>query len=75
VVAGKTVWLAGLALGLIAAGAPAGNAHGQVGDSTPIELEPIVVTVAGAAAPVRALPYAVSVGGDSLATRREPTFA
>lgn len=37
----------------------------------PVELEPIVVTVAGAAVPVRALPYAVSVGGDSLVTRAQ----
>ncbi|MEE8062643.1 MAG: hypothetical protein V3T16_12490, partial [Gemmatimonadales bacterium] len=64
-----------LALGLIAAGATARDAHGQARDSTPVELEPIVVMVAGAPSLMRALPYAVSVGGDSSVTRAQPRLA
>ncbi len=71
-VVGKTTWLAGLALGLIAA---ATDAYGQVRDSTPVELEPIVVTIAGTPSLILALPYAVSVGGDSSVTRAQPRLA
>jgi len=74
VVVGKTAWLAGLALALIAA-ATARDAHGQVRDSTPVELEPIIVTIAGAPSLILALPYAVSVGGDSSVTRAQPRLA
>ena len=72
---GKTVYSAGLTMGLIAAGALARNAHGQVRDSIPVELEPIVVTIAGAPSLILALPYAVSVGGDSSVTRAQPRLA
>jgi iron complex outermembrane receptor protein len=71
----KTAYLAGLALGLIAVGAPAREALGQARDTTPVELEPIVVTVAGAPSFILGLPYAVSIGGDSSVTRAQPRLA
>lgn len=72
---GRRAYLASLVLGVVAAGAPARSAHGQIRDSTPVELDPIVVTVAGASSLMLALPYAVSVGGDSSATRAQPRLA